>query len=337
MKKLLTALALVSGLCFAVSACGGSSSDTAASSGSATSSSSAGSDARVVVIGCTVSDPACAAWKRGADDAAKQVGVTDTYIGADVTAAGLSKAVQTAISSKPDGIAAGDWFPDSEHPLLSQAAKSGMPVMLVNAAPTDWPSLGWPLGFVGESDYQTGVLGGQQLAARGLKHVLCVNHAPGAANLQQRCDGLKSAIAAAGGTTKVLNVPYADSTSPAAVTQDIAGALAGDASLDAVFTLGSSIADDALRAVNGNDKVKVGTTELSSSVLQNVASGKLLFTIDQQIYLQGYYAVMALASEIKYGIHPVGSVNTGPLLITRDNVQRVIQVNKDYPGVRGAS
>jgi simple sugar transport system substrate-binding protein len=337
MKKLLTTLAIGVGLCLAVAACGGSSSGTSGGSATDTTSSGSTSSTRVVMIGCTVSDPACAAWKRGADDAAKQVGISETYIGADVTAAGLSKAVQTAISSKPAGIAAGDWFPDSEHPLLSQAAKSGTPVMLVNAAPTTWPSLDWPLGFVGESDYQTGVLGGKQFVAAGRKHVLCVNHAPGAANLQQRCDGLKSALAAAGGTTKVLNIPYADATNPGAVTQDIAGALAGDKSLDTVFTLGSAVADDAIRAVNGNNKVKVGTTELSSSVLQNVASGKLMFTIDQQIYLQGYYAVLALASEIKYGLHPIGAVNTGPLLITKSNVQRVIQVNKDHPGVRGAA
>ena len=51
-------------------------------------------------------------------------------------------------------------------------------------------------------------------------------------------------------------------------------------------------------------KAKVGTTDLSTQVLQDVADGKLLFTIDQQPYLQGYYSVLIAYQYVKYGMRP---------------------------------
>ena len=85
---------------------------------------------------------------------------------------------------------------------------------------------------------------------------------------------------------------------PGKVTQAIQGALSSDSKVDAIFTLGSAIAADAVRAVqqqNLGDKVKIGSVDLSTAVLKQIKDGKIAFTIDQQPYLQGYYAVSILA------------------------------------------
>jgi len=56
-----------------------------------------------------------------------------------------------------------------------------------------------------------------------------------------------------------------------------------------------------------------------------------------QPYLDGYYALLAAYQYAKYGMLPLGQISTGPLMITKDNVDQVLKINKQYPGVRGAS
>ena len=319
-------------LVLALAACSSS-----ANTSTKTNSSSGGDGIKIVMVGCTLTDPFCSAWKRGADDAAKQVGVSETYIGADVTAAGLSQALQTATATNPDGIAAGDWFPSTEDPLLQKAASSGTSVILVNAAAANWQSLSWSIGLVGQNDQDAGVVAGQEMVTAGAKHVLCVNHETGSAQGIARCDGVSQAVKAAGGTATVLNIPYADVSNPSAITQDVGGALSSDKSIDGVVTLGAGVAQNVIQLLNGNTKIKVGTFDLSTSVLNSIKAGKAEFAINQQPYLQGYNAVLALYTHIKYGIHPVGQIATGPEVVDKSNVGKLLQVNQKYPGILGAA
>ena len=34
---------------------------------------------------------------------------------------------------------------------------------------------------------------------------------------------------------------------------------------------------------------------------------------------------------------PLGAIPTGPLILNKDNVDEVLKINKEFPGVRGAS
>jgi simple sugar transport system substrate-binding protein len=292
----------------------------------------------IVLVAGDLTDPFFSALKKGADDAAQQLGVKFEYIPANIVAPDLAKALQTAIASQPAGLAYGDWFPNAEDPIVTEAAKSGIPVVAVNAATANWADTG-AFALVGQSDYQAGVLGGELLAKLGAHHVLCVNHAPGAANLEQRVKGLADALKKSGADSTVLNVPAADATNPGKVTQAIQGALSSDSKVDAIFTLGSAVAADAVRAVqqqNLGDKVKIGSVDLSTAVLNQIEDGKIAFTIDQQPYLQGYYAVSILAQNAIYGMHLVGEVATGPLAIDKSTVDRVLKVNGEHHGIRGA-
>ena len=175
------------------------------------------------------------------------------------------------------------------------------------------------------------------MLAAGVKHALCVNHVPGNPGTQARCKGLEEAMQAGGAKATTFNIPYSDAGSPQQVTQAIKGTLASDASIDGIFTLGSGIAEDALQAVDTAgvaNKVKVGTTDISTNTLNAVKDGTLLFDIDQQSYIQGYYGVLVAAQKLKYGLQPIGVIKTGPLVITKDNVDSVLEAQK--LGVRGA-
>jgi simple sugar transport system substrate-binding protein len=333
------------GLALAVSGCsknetgGGASSGTTGSTSKSSSTKVSGDGGgKVVLVAGKLTDPFFGALKKGADDAARDLGVSLTYQPADISAPELGKALQAAVASNPDGIAVGNWFPDAENPYIQKAAQAGTPVVAVNAAPRDWQTTG-ALAFVGQSDYEAGVLAGTKLGEAGKKNVLCVNHAPGADNLEQRCSGLKEAIEKAGGKTSVLNIPYQDSSNPGKVQQAIEGALAGSKETDAIFTLGAGISDSAVRAVEGgsNKDLTVATADLSKPVLNNIKAGALSFAVDQQPYMQGYYAVAILAQQMQYGLHLVGQVQTGPVAITKDTVNSVIDVNDKHNGIRGAA
>jgi simple sugar transport system substrate-binding protein len=298
----------------------------------------AGDPPVIALVAGDLTDPFFGALKKGADDAARDLGVKLNYVPANIVAPDLAKALQTAIASKPAGLAYGDWFPNAEDPLVKDAVQSGIPALAVNAAPVNWPDTG-AMALIGQSDYDAGVLGGELLSKAGVKNAICVNHAPGAANLEQRCNGFAESMKKAGGTSFELSIPAADANNPGKVTQAIQGALTTGAQVDGLFTLGSSIAVDAARAVaqqGAEEKVKIGSVDLSTGLLNAIKDGKVLFTIDQQPYLQGYYAISVLAQNAKYGMHLVGQIGTGPATIDKSNVERVLQVNGENRGIRGA-
>lgn len=293
----------------------------------------------IVLVSGDLSDPFFGAIKRGADDAARNLGIEYTYLASNISGADLAKALEAAAATNPAGIAFGDWFPDAQDPIAKNQAERGVPVVGYNSGPDNWQESTGAIAWVKQSDFEAGHRAAQLFVEQGATHALCVNHGPGAVLFEQRCDGLEAGMKEAGGTSADLSIPYQDVTNPAKVMQAVQGALNANKDIDAVFTLGSGTARDALRAVAemaGDTKPLVGTVDLSTEVLQQVADGNLLFAIDQQPYLQGYYAIAILAQEIKYGLHPVGTVSTGPLAITKDTAPRTMEINGAERGIRGA-
>ena len=71
--------------------------------------------------------------------------------------------------------------------------------------------------------------------------------------------------------------------------------------------------------------------------LEALKNGDLLFIADLQPYRDGYYALLAAYQYVQYKMLPMGQISTGPLMLTKDNVDEVLKVNQQFPGVRGAS
>jgi simple sugar transport system substrate-binding protein len=292
-------------------------------------------------IGGPSSDPFWAAIEKGAQQAGSDLGVHVSYVTTSNPSAGAAdyaQLVSTAISQKPSGLVTGDFFPSAMEPVIKQAVASGIPLVMANQGKSTWQGLG-ALSYFGQDETLAGNLAAQEMIKEGVRNALCINHVPGAPVGEERCGGFNATMTQAGYKAKTITTPLSDNTNVSALTQDIAAALHSNPGVQGIFTLGVLVAQAAGSAVSsaGQSQVKIGTADLSTAVLNDIKSNKLAFAIDQQPYLQGYDSVLAMVQYLRYGLHPVGEVRTGPLLITSANVQQFLSVNQQYPGVRGAA
>lgn len=306
----------------------------------------------VVVTHGQSSDPFWSVVANGVRDAGRDMGVRTEYQAPprfDMVA--MSQLIDAAVASRPSALVVSIPDPTALARSIRAAVAAGIPVISINSGGDAYKRLGVLL-HIGQSERQAGELAGERLAGAGARHVLCVNHEVGNAALDRRCDGLKQALAAAGGTSRVLAVELAD---PADTQQRIAGALAADPSIDGILTLSVTAAEPALAALDkigaapGTDDtagsapgaaapgrpgatrrvVRLATFDLSPRVLEAIRDGRMLFAVDQQQYLQGYLPVVLLTKYLETGALPGagGIIPTGPGFVTKDNAARVIDLS----------
>lgn len=308
-------------------------------SGTTTSkqSSSGGEEVSIVMIGGSTSDPFFSSVRRGATDAAKAYGkkLDLTFLGPkDYSNLGpdVAKLEETALSQKPSVILSPDWVRSSQDPAFKSITKSGTPLFIYNSGGSDAAKAVGAVTYIGSDDYLAGKAGGDAFAQAGVKHVLCVNTVPGASNQEARCKGIKDGAEAGGSKETQLNLPSANFGNPSAVTQAVKAALLKDTSIDGVVALAVADTDSAAAAITAagkEDSIQLATFDVSNSQLTRIKDGKQLFAIDQQPYLQGFLAVSAAYQYSAYGLlQPANPNLTGPLLITKDNVDKAISGTK---------
>src|SRR5256886_3680843 len=316
----------------------------ACTSAGSTGGSSSGGYSKYLIIDISgpLSDPFFGAFKLGSDAAAKELGIKYEYSAAaneNNIEADYSRLIQAATGRKPDALVVGDYIPSAFDPLIKAAVAAGIPVVITNSGGSSWRAVG-AITFIGEDPTQMGQAAGSQEVSAGVRHGLCVDHVPGNPVLEQRCAGYAAQIRAAGGDEIFLSIPPADANNPQAVQQAIKGALSAHPEIDGIFTEGPAIAVDAVAAVKSAGKagqIKIGTTDLSNQDLADVKSRDLLFVLDQQPFLQCYYGLQIAAQYLKYRLAPGAPIVTGPFLITQSNVSTILDINRTYNGVRGAS
>jgi simple sugar transport system substrate-binding protein len=280
----------------------------------------------VMVSHGQTSDPFWSIVANGADDAAHELGVRLEYqspTGFDMVR--MSQLIDAAVASRPSALAISVPDPDALGPSIRAAVAAGIPALSVNSGDEAWERLGF-LGHIGQTEYEAGLAAGQRLAAGGARRVLCVNHEVGNVSLDTRCRGLGDGLAKGGATMQVLGVALAD---PEDAAQRIRGALARDAKVDGVLTLGPGGAAPALAALREGGtlrRIAVGTFDLTPEVLTAVRQGQLLFAIDQQPYLQGYLSVVFLTKYLETKAMPGGGqiIRTGPTFVTKENAAEII-------------
>ena len=288
----------------------------------------------IFVIGGESSDPFWSKVKRGADDAAKVVqahGGKVTWLGPenyDNLGPDAAKLILSAKSQGATAVIGPDWVPGAENQAFKTVSGSGVPVFLYNSGgPQEAHTVG-ALSYTGSDELLAGRAGGEFFGGKGVKNVLCVNTLPGAANTEARCKGIAEGLAAKGGHSKELPLPSSNFGNPTAVTQAIKAALLQDGSIDGVVTISTTDADSAAAAIQQGSlsgKVKLGTFDVDDTQLSRIKSGKQLFSIDQQPYLQGYLAVSQAFGYGAYGLKlPQSPILTGPLVINAGNVQQAL-------------
>jgi simple sugar transport system substrate-binding protein len=277
---------------------------------------------------CAESDiPFFAPLKRGAEDAAKAEGVTLRYTGissSDISAPTMAKIMTAAINQGPDALIVCSFFPDAQRPVMQQAIDQGIPVFVVEGGQEDI-DLGATTAF-GINNETAGLRAADEMTklAPEAKKVLCVNQLPEDPNVAARCIGLTKGLSGRGVQVETLNLANANIDQ----TRFVAGvqsALSNDKDIDVVFALGARQAEGVVLAAEaaGRNDVQIAGFDVSEQLLKNIEQGKTLFTVWQQPYVNGYLAVVSAVMKAKYGMALPGIVSTGPVFISKDNLDAV--------------
>lgn len=263
--------------------------------------------------------------KKGAEDAASQLGVKLDYQESNNDPQKQAQLIEAAVTSGVDGIAVSAPNPDAIKDALAQATKAGIPIITLNSGSTVYKELG-AITHVGQDEEIAGEGAGEQLKAAGGTKLLCVIHEQNNTGLQDRCAGAKKTF---GGD--VENFQVTGTADPSKTANEIAAKLQADSSIDSVLALNPDIAMAAVEAIGtAGSKAKLATFDLSGDVVNAIEKGDILFAVDQQQYLQGYLPIEFLKLYLT-NANTVGGgqpVLTGPGFVTKDNAAKVADLAK---------
>lgn len=266
------------------------------------------------------------AFRNGAEQAAKDTGVTLKYSN-DPDATKQATLVQNAVDSKVDGIAVTLPTPDAMVGAVKAAKDAGIPIIAANAGQAKYKELGVSM-YIGSDEQVAGEAAGKRIAESGAKHVLCPVHEAGNVSLETRCAGVKTGMGSAG---TVENIQVNGSDEPSVVST-LQAKLTQDPSIDYIITLGAQFSADAITAIGqAKSSAKVATFDLNTAVAQGVKDGKIQFAVDQQPYLEAYLAVTMLYLNVKNGndLGGGGPVLTGPSFVDSANVDQILKFTKN--------
>jgi simple sugar transport system substrate-binding protein len=266
-------------------------------------------------------------FKKGVDQAAKDLksrGVSVTQVYAHNNVPRQVAGINAAISNKVNVIATS--VPDASalKGPLTNASKKGIEIITVNSGLGAFDTLPTYEVHIGQTEDIAGQGAGKQFKAVGAKKVLIVIHEASNSGLQQRADGVKSILGAGG--VSVLTIPGAKDDIPGTKAK-VSAAFKADKAVDGFLGLDPDVTIPCLDVVPSG--VKVGTFDVGGSI-KYIQSGKMLFAIDQQQYLQGYLPVVFAALFVT-NLNTVGNgapVLTGPGIINKANAARVAALAK---------
>jgi simple sugar transport system substrate-binding protein len=279
-----------------------------------------------VVTHGQASSPFWAIVRNGVEAAGRQMDVVVDYRAPDIYNLELQKQlIAQAAASRPNGLVVSMPEP-GVMPAIRQAVRAGVPVITINSGSDVAGELG-VLAHVGQPEARAGFEAGRRMAKAGVRHLLCLNHQVGNQGLNARCAGLARAMREAGGTSLVLAIDDVDA--PTTIRR-VTAALRGGR-IDGLIGLNGGGAIEAVQAAeaSGRTDVVVAGFDLTPEVLQAVQRGKMLFTVDQQAYLQGYLPVVLLAERARFGLFPRGRiVATGPNFVTKAEAAKVLELSQ---------
>ena len=314
----LVAAALVLSGCSTSTSDSGTSGTGSGSNGNVKSGTSKGS-IRIDVI--THGAPGDSFWdvvKAGAVQAGKDEGV-DLKYQSDPDVGKQATLIDNAVAAGTNGLVVSMANPDGLRNSIKAAIAAGIPVITINSGIDQWKDFG-AITHVGQSETIAGQAAGEQLTNAGVKNALCVIQEAGNVGLEQRCAGAKSKFSG-----KLTNLQV-DNTDLAGSEATIESKIQSDPTIDGILSLGGDMSGQAVKAVAATGaKITVGTFDVNADVVNNVASGKLLFAIDQQPYVQGYLGVTGVYLKALNGNDIGGGqpVYSGPAIITKDNAAAV--------------
>lgn len=266
--------------------------------------------------------------KNGMMAAAKQLGATVEYQAPETfDVVRMARMIEAATASKPDGLVVS--IPDATalKAPIEAAKAAGIPVVVVDTGEEQVGPWGLDLFVGGGSEYDNGVRAGEIMGQQGVKEGLCINHEVGNVSLDRRCEGFAKGLGESGGKSAVVAVTM----DPTDATRRVEAALSANPGATGILTLGPTVAAPILKTLEERgtvDKFKLATFDLSPEILDAVDKGKMLFAIDNQQFLMGYYPVVFLTSRAMYKTFPAQAVRTGPAFIMQKDAAAVRDLSK---------
>jgi simple sugar transport system substrate-binding protein len=268
----------------------------------------------------------------GLQDAATLLGIpAPAWTGsANSLATDMVTAISDAIVAGVNGIATTLIDPHAFNAPVDNALSKGIPVIAYNA---DEPGND-RLAYVGQNNITAGQAAANRIVASGLVSkgdlVAGIIATPGTGNIQPRIDGAKPIFLAAGYDFKEVGTSATQAQEYSLLQQWYLG----NKDVKAFYGVdsGDSIAIGQLIA-NYNLGGKVGGSgwDIGPIVLQQVQENHLLFTIDQQAYLQGFVPTIQLfLYNISGGLMKPCNTDTGLGFVTGANVGAYLNTKSRY-------
>ncbi|GAB1483038.1 ABC transporter substrate-binding protein [Treponema sp.] len=267
-------------------------------------------------------------FKKGAQDAANELGVKFEFTGpVEFDAAAQAAQVDQLVVTKPAGIILGSYDPSMTQ-SINRASAAGIPVATIDSDAPDSDRL----VFVGPDHYQIGWEYGKKMSELlGNKGKVGLLTVISQTNLMRRVQGVKDYFAqnAPGISIVAMEDNGGDDQISADKTKAIIQANPDVSGIIVVNATGSGVAT-AMKELKKTGIIKVVTSDVSDPILKGIQEGAIDTTAYVNIYLEGYYSLKLLydyANKTTAGMPgaEVGlnrlpsSVNPGMFFITKTN------------------
>jgi len=242
--------------------------------------------------------------------------------------------LQGAIDSELDGLICTMTKPEAMDEVLRPVIKKGLPVIAVDSPDPrgDLDRIPY-LSYVGEIPYDVGKMAAMAVLEKFKpKRTMYANHNPGALNLQRRGEGWLDVMKEAGVPSEAIDI----SPDPTKGAQVMMEYLIANPDTDVVFTGNLLRAETLLvqlkdEGIKAGKEVKIITFGVDSKILDAISNGEIMFSLDEQPYLQGFLTVQFMYLHLKYGfdfpekISTAGIFSGGNIKNLRDLVEQGVR------------
>ncbi|HEY9593326.1 MAG TPA: substrate-binding domain-containing protein [Spirochaetia bacterium] len=284
-------------------------------------------------------DPFWAVVTKGMQDACAELGCKADIdlVGGDVSA--LQKAFLTAVASKPDGIALVINDDNAYNKAVADAVAKGINVIGINNDHSKGAAGNARLCYIGQNESNAGYSIALRLfqagKAKGVNFatakVACAVEVPGANYGKVRASGIQRAMDEFGIKSKI-DIIDGGGLEMTTAEQRITSYLVAHPDTTFLFGLGGICTDRLTAALKNTNKkpgqILAGGFDATPGTIDGLNSGYMEASIDQQQYLQGYYAVYTLYLMKRYGFAP--NIDTGGFLITKNNIAMIQKLSAQH-------
>jgi simple sugar transport system substrate-binding protein len=270
-------------------------------------------------------DPYWSVVKNGMDDAAKTLGVKAEYLAPETfDMAKMAQMIDAAAAAKPDGLVVSIADPAALSGPVKNAVAAGIPVIVIDSGGSELTRELGGLLYFGQNEFEAGVMAGERMKKAGITKAVCANHEVGNISLDDRCAGFAKGL---GADVPVINGVM----DPTEMKNRIIAYLTQNPETEFLLTVGIGGAEPGLMALDEmglTGKVRIGTFDLSPTILKATSEGKMEWGIDAQQYLMGYMPVVMFDLMKKYKLQPIADYPTGPGFVGKDEAAAVIELAK---------